>query len=155
MRIIDTHSHISRQTWTLSTSPVNCRFRCQKLNSAPYARRAQADRTSINWRRPSTCDSIRNGAIALPDTVKQRLLELRDRRISEDGVVIIKSQAYRSQARNRKAALARLAEILATTLRTRKRRIWTRPSRKAKENRRAAKQHRSKLKSLRRRVQDD
>lgn len=52
------------------------------------------------------------GASSLPEDVKQRLLGLSDRRISADGVVVIKAQQFRSQEQNRVAALARLDELL-------------------------------------------
>ena len=45
---------------------------------------------------------------SLPDTIKQRLLQLGDQRISKDGVVIIKAQTSRSQEKNRTEALQRL-----------------------------------------------
>jgi len=49
---------------------------------------------------------------SLPDFYKKRLLSLRDRRISKDGVIVIKSQQTRSQDKNREVALNRLAEII-------------------------------------------
>ena len=48
-------------------------------------------------------------ASSLPDTIKMRLLALRDSRITRDGVIIIKSQEHRTQDMNRAAALARLS----------------------------------------------
>lgn len=47
-------------------------------------------------------------ASSLPDFYKQRLLQLRDRRITQDGIVIIKAQSSRSQEQNKLAALERL-----------------------------------------------
>ena len=49
---------------------------------------------------------------SLPDTIKQRLLQLGDQRISKDGVVIIKAQTSRSQEKNRTEALQRLQQLL-------------------------------------------
>jgi len=92
---------------------------------------------------------------AIPETVKDRLSRLSDHRISEDGVIVIKSQAHRSQERNRQAALLRLSDLLASTLRQPKRRVKTRPSRKAKQKRLDAKSRRSSVKRLRRPVRDD
>ena len=51
-------------------------------------------------------------ASSLPDDVKQRLLALRDQRITADGVVVIKAQTSRSQDANRADALARLQELV-------------------------------------------
>ena len=49
---------------------------------------------------------------SLPEVYKQRLLALDDSRITKDGIVIIKSQEYRSQAMNRDQALQRLKEMI-------------------------------------------
>ena len=92
---------------------------------------------------------------ALPDRVKQRLLSLSDHRITDDGVVIIKSQAYRSQDRNRQAALSRLTELIRSNLREPKRRIPTRPGRKAVQKRLDEKNRRGVLKKSRGRIVDD
>lgn len=51
-------------------------------------------------------------ASSLPDEFKARLLELRDQRITKDGMVIIKAQEFRSQAMNRGEALRRLKELV-------------------------------------------
>ncbi len=51
-------------------------------------------------------------ASSLPETIKMRLLALRDSRITRDGVIIIKSQEHRTQDMNRAAALARLDEMI-------------------------------------------
>jgi ribosome-associated protein len=51
-------------------------------------------------------------ASSLPDRYKQRLLELRDRRITSEGIVVIKSQEHRSQERNREEALDRLRALI-------------------------------------------
>jgi ribosome-associated protein len=92
---------------------------------------------------------------AIPQTVKDRLSKLSDKRISDEGVIVIKSQAHRSQERNRQAALLRLSDLLASTLRQPKRRVKTRPSRKTKQKRLDAKSRRSSVKRLRRPVSDD
>ncbi len=92
---------------------------------------------------------------AIPDAVKLKLSQISDHRISDDGVIVIKSQAHRSQERNRQAALARLTEVLANALREPKRRIKTKPGRKAKQKRLDNKSHRASVKRMRRRVTDD
>lgn len=93
--------------------------------------------------------------ISIPQTVKHRLAKLSDHRINDDGIIVIKSQAYRSQERNRQAALARLTELLANALREPKRRIKTKPSKKAKQRRLDNKSRRGSLKQTRRNVRDD
>jgi ribosome-associated protein len=91
---------------------------------------------------------------ALPDAVKSRLLELRDRRISKDGVIVIKAQRFRSQEKNRDDALARLADLIEKARRPRKKRVATRPGRKQKEKRLEDKARRSRLKQTRSRIVD-
>lgn len=86
---------------------------------------------------------------ALPDVVKRNLERRRDHRITDEGVVIIKSQAFRSQARNRQAALLRLVELIRALSRKSKKRVATKPSRKAKRKRLDDKSRRGKLKQSR------
>ena len=52
------------------------------------------------------------GASSLPDIYKNRLLKLKDHRISLDGVIVIKAQQHRSQEKNREEALRRLQELI-------------------------------------------
>lgn len=92
---------------------------------------------------------------AIPDRVKLRLQTISDHRITDDGVIIIKSQAHRSQDRNRQAALSRLTELLRGALRERKRRIKTKPGKKAKQKRLEQKSRRGALKRTRKKVSDD
>lgn len=88
-------------------------------------------------------------ACSLPEPVKEKLLALRDRRISADGVVVIKSQRHRTQEQNRADALARLAALVAGALVTRKPRRPTRPTHAAKERRLEGKKKESRIKALR------
>lgn len=53
-------------------------------------------------------------ASSLPDRYKERLLNLRDRRINSEGIIVIKSQEHRSQERNRAEALDRLRSLILT-----------------------------------------
>ena len=92
---------------------------------------------------------------AIPEHVRQRLLRLPDKRITDDGIVIIKSQAFRSQDRNRQAALDRLSELISSALRVSKPRIATRPSKRAKQKRLDTKSRRGALKKSRRQISDD
>lgn len=91
---------------------------------------------------------------ALPDWVKERILALSDRRVSRDGVIVIKSQRYRTQAQNRRDALRRLQALLARSMQQQKPRRPTRPSRKARQRRLDDKSHRGRLKQQRGRVDD-
>jgi ribosome-associated protein len=54
-------------------------------------------------------------ASSLPDRYKDRLMNLRDRRITSEGIIVIKSQEHRSQERNRAEALDRLRSLILTT----------------------------------------
>ncbi len=91
---------------------------------------------------------------ALPDAVRERLLALKDRRITADGVVIIKSQEHRSQDRNRQAAVDRLVELVQAALVEPKPRKKTRPSRRAVEKRLSEKRRRADIKKDRGPVRD-
>jgi ribosome-associated protein len=91
-------------------------------------------------------------ASSLPDFYKQRLLKLSDHRISKEGVVVIKAQQYRSQEKNREAALQALRELVRSVAATRKKRVPTKPSRTAQHKRMDSKSRRGKLKALRGKV---
>ena len=88
-------------------------------------------------------------ASSLPAPVKQRLLARRDRRITADGVLVIKAQNHRTQERNRAEAMERLAELVGKAARAPRRRIPTRPGKAAKQRRLDAKKRRSALKKQR------
>jgi ribosome-associated protein len=91
-------------------------------------------------------------ASSLPDFYKERLLRLSDRRISAEGVIVIKARQYRSREKNRAAALARLQELVRGVAATRKKRLPTRPPRRARERRLEEKDKRGRDKMLRRKV---
>ena len=93
-------------------------------------------------------------ASSLPDWLKQRLLQWQDQRISSDGIIHIKAQTHRTQARNRDDALQRLAVLLARAAHVDKTRKPTRPTRQARENRLHDKAARSSVKALRRKSYD-
>jgi len=86
---------------------------------------------------------------SLPDAVKRRLAATSDKRITADGVVVIKAQNHRTQEKNRNEALARLAELIKSATRVPRKRIPTRPGRAAKERRIDSKKQRGSLKKLR------
>ncbi|SFH47234.1 alternative ribosome rescue aminoacyl-tRNA hydrolase ArfB [Modicisalibacter xianhensis] len=91
-------------------------------------------------------------ASSLPEKYKQRLAALNDQRITKEGVLIIKAQAYRTQERNREDALERLRELLVKVTRERKKRIPTKPTRAAKRRRLESKARKGERKSLRRKI---
>ncbi len=85
----------------------------------------------------------------LPERVRQRLLGSRDSRISSDGILVIKAQRYRTQAKNRADALERLQEILLAANQERKTRRPTKPTLGSQRRRLDKKQKHSKNKQLR------
>ena len=91
-------------------------------------------------------------ASSLPDLYKRRLLNLRDRRISKDGVVVIKARKYRSQDKNRTDALERLQKLIRGAATARKVRLPTEPTKAARKKRLDSKTRRGLLKNMRRRV---
>lgn len=92
------------------------------------------------------------GASSLPEPVKARLLALRDKRISKEGVVVIKAQAHRTQEKNRDDALRRLWQLVRSASVVRKKRVATKPTRASKERRIEGKTRRGRVKALRGRV---
>jgi len=85
-------------------------------------------------------------SIALDDTLRARLLARRDRRLTDDGVIVIQAQRFRDQAKNRADARERLAEIIRAALVVPKNRVATRPTRASKERRIEAKKSRASIK---------
>ncbi len=93
-------------------------------------------------------------ASSLPDTCKEKLNQTADRRISGDGVIIIKAQRYRSQDKNREDALIRLRTLIADAIILRKTRTATKPTRSSRKRRLESKNQRGKLKTLRGKVEE-
>lgn len=93
-------------------------------------------------------------ASSLPDEVKQRLLGLRDQRISAEGVIVIKAQRFRTQEKNRADALERLRELIAHASRVPKKRRPTKPTRASQQRRMDSKTRRGQTKRLRRTLDD-
>lgn len=91
-------------------------------------------------------------ASSLSETHKRRLLAVRDKRITAEGVVVIKAQQYRSFEKNREHALLRLRSLLAKAVVAPKRRIPTRPTVASRTRRLDEKGKRGQLKDLRRKV---
>ena len=94
-------------------------------------------------------------ASSLPNFYKEKLLKLKDSRISADGVIIIKAQQFRSQLQNREAALQRLKKLIKSVTVVRKKRIKTKISKGANKKRLESKAKRSQLKALRKKVEYD
>jgi ribosome-associated protein len=86
---------------------------------------------------------------ALPGEVRARLVRLAGRRLTDDGVLVIRAERFRTQERNREDAQARLFDLIREACIVPKRRIKTKPSRAEKERRRDAKAKRSHVKRLR------
>lgn len=83
---------------------------------------------------------------SLPDVVRERLMERRDRRMTEAGMLIIQARRFREQARNRDDARERLADIIREATVVAKKRVATKPTRASKERRLAGKTQRSQTK---------
>ena len=94
------------------------------------------------------------GASSLPEEIKVRLLQLRDQRISSEGIVVIKAQAHRSLERNRFDALSRLRELIALAAHVPVLRRPTRPTRNAQKRRVDEKVRRGQVKLQRGPVKD-
>ncbi|MBZ9557086.1 MULTISPECIES: alternative ribosome rescue aminoacyl-tRNA hydrolase ArfB [Modicisalibacter] len=91
-------------------------------------------------------------ASSLPAVYKERLLALRDQRITRDGVVVIKAQRYRTQEQNRADALERLHSLIRGVAVPAKKRIPTRPTKASKRRRLDAKSRKGQRKALRGKV---
>ncbi|MBO3463272.1 alternative ribosome rescue aminoacyl-tRNA hydrolase ArfB [Aetokthonos hydrillicola] len=95
------------------------------------------------------------GASSLPDFYKEQLLKLNDRRITQDGVIVIKSQEHRTQEQNRSEALSRLQELIKSVTVLKIKRKPTKPSRSSQRKRLDSKNKRGQIKSIRRQVTDE
>jgi len=93
-------------------------------------------------------------ASSLPEYVKERLLADADKRINKEGILVIKANEYRSQDKNRAAALMRLHQIIERVTAIQKKRIATKPSRNAKRKRLDSKNRRGRTKALRGRIDE-
>lgn len=83
---------------------------------------------------------------SLPEDVRARLLARRDRRMTDEGVLVIQARRFRDQGRNREDARERLVEILRAALVVPKKRIATKPTRASQQRRLEGKQQRAKIK---------
>ena len=94
-------------------------------------------------------------ASSLPQHYKDKLLAWDDQRISDDGVIIIKAQSFRSRAKNRDDAYERLRKLILDATFEQKKRVPTKPSRNSVKRRMDSKTRKSNTKSLRGRVKFD
>lgn len=92
-------------------------------------------------------------ASSLPRFYKEELLKLKDHRISDDGLVTIKAQQFRSQEQNRADALDRLRELVRSVAVPRKPRKATKPTKGSQQRRLETKKRAGRLKALRRSVE--
>ena len=93
-------------------------------------------------------------ASSLPEFYKERLLALRDSRITSEGVLVLKAQQHRTQEMNRADALARLQAVVDSVAVPPRIRRATKPSYGSKQRRLEGKSQRSEIKNLRGRVRD-
>ncbi len=98
-----------------------------------------------------TAVQIRFGikASSLKDSDKAKLLEYKDRRISKEGVILIKAQRFRSQERNKEDAILRLCALIQKVIKINKNRITTKPSKASKRKRIENKKREGTKKTLR------
>ena len=89
---------------------------------------------------------------SLPPFYKERLLALKDSRISKEGVLVIKAQQYRTQEKNRDDAIERLISLIKAATIVHKTRKATKPSKAAKRRRLDSKNKRAQVKTLRGKV---
>jgi len=94
-------------------------------------------------------------ASSLPEFYKEKLLSLKDKRITKDGIVIIKSQQQRSQEQNRDGALKRLVELVKSVNVVQKKRIPTKPTKGAVRKRLDSKKKQANKKKLRGKVEKE
>ncbi|QNK66169.1 alternative ribosome rescue aminoacyl-tRNA hydrolase ArfB [Variovorax sp. PAMC26660] len=93
-------------------------------------------------------------ASSLPDDVKERLLALRDSRITQEGVLVLKAQQHRTQEMNRADAFARLQAVVDSVATPPRARRATKPTYGSKQRRLEGKSQRSQIKNLRGPVRD-
>lgn len=89
---------------------------------------------------------------ALPQIYKDRLLALSDSRITNDGVIVIKSQSFRTQEQNKQEALERLKSLIKSAMVVQKKRRATKPTKSSQLKRLDSKKKHSKTKAMRGRI---
>ncbi|MES2501164.1 MAG: alternative ribosome rescue aminoacyl-tRNA hydrolase ArfB [Pseudomonadota bacterium] len=94
-------------------------------------------------------------ASSLSDWLKERLIQSKDNRITDEGVLILKAQQYRTQEANKKDAIKRLHEIVNAANQVKPTRYATRPSYGSKQRRLESKSQRGQVKQLRGKIAAD
>lgn len=94
-------------------------------------------------------------ASTLSDWLKERLMHLKDNRITAEGVLVLKAQQYRTQETNKKDATARLHEIVNAANQVKPTRYATRPSYGSKQRRLESKTQRGQIKQMRGKIASD
>ena len=92
-------------------------------------------------------------ASSLPDFYKEKLLSLKDKRITKEGIIVIKSQQHRSQEQNKDAATQRLVELIKSVNVIQKKRIATKPTKGSVNRRLQSKKKNASNKHLRKKVE--
>lgn len=90
---------------------------------------------------------------SLPEFYKEKLLLLKDKRITKDGVIVIKAQEFREQAVNKESAIERLLELIKSVSVVQRKRIATKPTRGSQKRRLEGKTKRSQVKKMRGKVE--
>ena len=94
-------------------------------------------------------------ASGLSDWLKQKLIQSKDNRITEDGVLILKAQQFRTQEANKKDAIKRMHEVVNAANQVKPTRYATKPSYGSKQRRLAGKTIRKQVKQLRGKIAPD
>jgi len=94
-------------------------------------------------------------ASSLSDRLKEQLMHLKDSRITDEGVLILKAQQYRTQEANKKGAIKRLHEIVNAANQVKPMRYATRPSYGSKQRRLESKTQRGQIKQMRGKIASD
>jgi ribosome-associated protein len=95
------------------------------------------------------------GASSIPGFYKERLLKLKDQRITKEGVIVIKAQQHRSQEMNKEEALRRLQELIKSVAVAPKKRKPTKPTRSSQRKRLDSKTRRGEIKLARGKVTEN
>ena len=134
------------ETLSIDESELSERF---VLSSGPGGQNVNKVSTAVELR-----FSLRDSP-SLPDGLKARLAHIAGSRLTQDGVIIIDAQRFRSQQRNREDAVERLFEMIRAAAEAPKHRRPTRPSLGAKKRRLESKAVRSGTKTMRRKPEHE
>jgi len=94
-------------------------------------------------------------ASSLPEFYKERLFTLKDKRITKEGIIVVKSQQHRSQDQNRDEALERLVELIKSVNVVQKKRVATKPTKGAVKRRLQSKKKHAQKKKMRGKVETE